>query len=335
MTTLKGVLKLLTATNGSHSRRTNSGFKRSVLKEFKEKQKEIEIQNANYTVREWEKNMDSLKSVHKISSDFLDWENILKVAEPLPPKLITSNVDFHELRFNNYKPSFIDKLFSLTNRRLTNLKESIEQAKEKDNFDFAIENKKFQEKLLNWNQLQNLSKGVLNKDVNYYKQAMNHFYPFKDVIKLGKRLLFTYEENSINVDICTENDSIIPNNQLKLTPTGKLSTREITIAKKNELYIEHICSTVIKVAKEVFKLYTLKYITVNVILNSVNRSTFTSNEHLIISAIILPDKIVELNLDTINVVEVVKSFTHSMKFTKTKGFDFVERLYYENEINKF
>ncbi len=91
-------------------------------------------------------------------------------------------------------------------------------------------------------------------------------------------------------------------------------------SKFNELNQEHICSVIIRIAKEAFAYFPINYVGINVIINELNLASGNKENKTVLSVLITPTAFNKLNIELINPVESVKSFMHSMKFTKTNGF---------------
>ena len=121
-------------------------------------------------------------------------------------------------------------------------------------------------------------------------------------------------------------EEAIPNYELKQTSTGKLSRKDMSKSKFNELYQDHICSSVIRIAREVFAYVPVEYARINAVSNLLNSATGHMEEQPILSVIIHPETINELNLDTIDPSDSMKNFVHNMKFNKTSGFSVVEKV---------
>ena len=98
----------------------------------KARQKTIEIQNAYKAVNDWKNYILTLKTIHLKSSSIVDWNKIKNIEKPGQPKREYKNEDFAKNQLENFKPSFLDKLFGLIPKKTNNLKELLEQAKIKD-----------------------------------------------------------------------------------------------------------------------------------------------------------------------------------------------------------
>ena len=86
------------------------------------KQKEIEIENAQQAVSEWENYVYTIKSLHQNCTEEIDWNEIRNTDKPIQPEIKATNEDFAKFRLNTFKPSFFDKLFGSTQKKIDRLK---------------------------------------------------------------------------------------------------------------------------------------------------------------------------------------------------------------------
>lgn len=97
-------------------------------------------------------------------------------------------------------------------------------------------------------------------------------------------------------------------------------------SKFNELYQDHICSSVIRIARELFAHLPLEFVRINAMAEVLNSATGHIENQPILSAILPPETINKLNLETIDPSDSMKNFAHNMKFSKTKGFDVIKKV---------
>jgi hypothetical protein len=331
MTTLKGVLRSYSAAV-KRSERINQQHNREAARRFKLQQKIEEAQSANQAVTDWQSYVNVLKTMHLNCTEKLDWNDIINIAKPVEPMKRAINEEVAKFKLEIYKPSFFDNIFGLTKGKLSKLNQLLDQAKAADNVDFKLKHRDFSNELEEWNKLQKIANGVISKDVLAYKNALDYFKPFENLTKLSKRLNFKLNPDYIDVEMEVISESIIPGFELNLTSTGKLSRKDMTISKYNGLNLEHICSSVIRIAKEVSNYFPVNFICVTVIINELNTATGYRVDNIIMSVLMPINKIENLNLESINPIDSVKSFIHNLKFTKSLGFTAVAKIDIENNL---
>lgn len=325
MTTLKGAMRSYGAAV-RRIEREQQRQAREAAKRFKEQQKLQEIKDARQAAQDWETYVDTIQSVHKNCTDSIDWNQIISMPEPQKPALKDFNEISAQTKFDNFKPSFFDKLFGTTAKKLSRLKEQIEKAKFADQEQFDSSMKEYLKELKNWEELQKIADGVQNKKHEAYKDALEYFNPFSDIGELGTQLSLNFESNFIDVDLKVNSEEVVPNYELRQTATGKLSRKNMAKGKFNELYQDHICSSAFRVAREIFAYLPIKKVRINAVSNMLNSSTGHLEDQPILSVIFVPETIEKLNLNTIDPSDGIQNFIHNMKFTKVKGFSPISKV---------
>lgn len=150
----------------------------------------------------------------------------------------------------------------------------------------------------NWEELIDISLGIDNKDVEAYKKALQYFNPFSDIGELGTKISFEFEKNHIDINLHVNSLDVIPDYILSQTSTGKLSKKSMPKTRFNELYQDYVCSSILRVAREVFAYLPIEYARINAMSEIVNSKTGHLEEQPILSTIIPPSTINKLNLST-------------------------------------
>ncbi len=325
MTTFKGAMRSYGAAI-RRMEREQQRQAREAAKRFKEQQKLQEIENAQQAVLDWENYVETIQSVHKNCTKPIDWKQIEETEKPTEPILETKNEVIAKNKLDNFKPSFFDKVFGSTQKKINRLSQQLEKAQQKDKKDFDIAYKNYLDELSDWNELQKISAGIKKKDPESYKKTLQYFNPFSDIGELGTKINFNFEQNHIDIDLYVNSLDVIPNYELRQTSTGKLSKKNMPKTKYNELYQDHICSASIRVAREVFAYLPINYARINAMAKIVNTKTGHLEEQPILSVIFLPQTIESLNLETIDPSDSMNNFVHNMSFSKTKGFSIIKKV---------
>jgi len=328
MATLNGAIRSYGATVRRMEREQQRQARESA-KRFKEQQKLQEIENAQQAVSDWENYVDTIQSVHKNCTEPIDWEQIENTKKPIEPILETKNEIIAKNKLDNFKPSFFDKLFGSTQKKINRLNILWEQAKAKDKKEYDVSHKDYLDELNNWQELQEINTGIKNRETDYYKKALEYFEPFSDIGELGTQISFNFEQNHIDIDLHVNSLDAIPDYVLKQTSTGKLSKKSMPKSRFNELYQDHICSASMRIAREVFAYLPIDYARINALAKIVNTKTGHLEEQPILSVIFPPQTIESLNLETIDPSDSMQNFVHNMNFNKTKGFSVVEKVEFE------
>jgi len=321
MVTFKGALRSYSSAVRSIERNQQRQLRESARR-FKEQQKINDFNNASNAVQEYEDYVSLIQSIHKDCSTYIDWEQIKNDPKPLEPILSDSNEKLAIEKLNSYIPSFFDKLLFQTGNKTVKFQLDIVRGKEKDKLEF--DNAK--EELSNWNLLQEICTGILNKDPKGYSKAIEYFNPFSDIAALGSKLYIEFNKDFAVIDLLVKSEDVVPNYILSQTTTGKLSKKNMPISRFNEIYQDYICSAALRLAREVHAYLPVKFAVINANGNIVNTTTGMIEEQSILSVAIPKETLNNLNFDTIDPSDSMKNFIHNMKFSKTKGFSIIDKV---------
>ncbi|RLZ06405.1 hypothetical protein [Faecalibacter macacae] len=308
------------------SERNQQRRNREAAKRFKEQQKQLEFENVAQAVSEWNDYVEILKSIHKESSEKVDWNRIKTEPKPIEPIYLNSHENEAKQRLNNFKPNLLDKIFGSTNNKIKNLENQVSIAKKKDEDKHKIAINEFKKDLLDWEELQNISLGIERKETEAYLNAIKYFEPFSEISELGSQIKFKFAENHIEIDINTNSIEVIPDYELRQTSTGKLSKKNMSKTNFYELYQDHICSVVLRISREVFAYLPVDFAIVNALSEMVDSQSGHLENKVILSVKIVPETLERLNLEMIDPSDSMRNFIHKMSFKKTSGFQEVQRI---------
>lgn len=300
---------------------------REAAKRYKEQLKQEEIANAAEAVENYNEYVEVIQSIHKNCTDEIDWDQIKNTLRPEEPKRTISHEAEAQEKLNNFRPSIMDKMFGSVSKKISQLENQVEEAKKKDEKGYELAKKEYLEELEDWEYLQKLAEGLENKNPESYRDALQYFNPFSDIGELGTKIEFSISDDTqVDVDVHINGEDVIPNYELKQTARGKLSKKNMAKSKYYELYQDHICSSIIRVSRELFAYLPLDKARVNAIGQVLNSSTGHLEERPILSVIMVPETIKSLNMNTIDPSDSMANFVNNMKFSKTKGFAPVDKV---------
>lgn len=159
--------------------------------------------------------------------------------------------------------------------------------------------------------------------------AIEHFKFLSSLSDLGTRFELNIFEDFIDIDLHVNCDDIIPKYVLSQTKTGKLSRKNMTKTMYYELYQDHICSAILRVAREIFAHLPVDRVRINALSKIVNSQTGHLEDSIILSVIIPRETLKTLNLKLIDPSDSMNNFIHTMSFRKTLGFKIVEKVEFE------
>lgn len=325
MATFNGTMRSINASI-NRMERDRQRQNREAARRFKEQQKLQAIYDAEQAVADWENYVDTLQTIHRDCSDIINWTKLNKQAKPNEPKMSSENEVAAQAKLDNYIPSFFDKIFGLTNKHIKKLETRLTEAQGQDKKEYKDAFDKYRNDLNEWEEIQALSNGILNKEPEFYVKALEYYQPFSDVSALGAQIKFAIEKNWIDIELNVNGDEVIPNYVLSQTSTGKLSRKNMPKTRFIELYQDHVCSAVLRVSREIFALLPVEYVRINAITNLLNTQTGLIEEKPILSVIIRPETLSKINLYTVDPSDCMSNFVHAMKFKKNTGFEAVDKV---------
>jgi hypothetical protein len=298
----------------------------NATKQYKSMLKQEAFENGQRAVQEYNDYIELISSTHKDTSEQIDWHDILSEAEPAKPILLDKKQKDAEQNLTNYTPSFFDKLFGSTKKKLQRLEAFVVSAKGADKNDFENSLKQYNTEYNEWKKYQDFAKGVLSSDIETYKKILEHLDPFSDIKELGSGLDITFEKEYLTVTLSANGVTVIPDFILTQTSTGKVSKKKMPVGKFYELYQDYICSCVLRVAREVISFLPLNCVFVNVQSEMVNPVNGHLEQQTILSVAIPATTLDKLNFETIDPSDSMKNFIYNMKFSKTMGFSVVSAI---------
>ncbi|MGX5820867.1 hypothetical protein ACWKWU_21905 [Chitinophaga lutea] len=325
MTTLRGAIRSYSAAV-KRAERAQQRNAREAARRFKAQQLQAEIENAAQAVENYNQYLSALLSVHKDVTDFVDWQLIANEKAPEEPKYSEHHEHLARMKRKGYRPSIFDKIFGSTNKKINRLETQIIEAIDKDKKAFELKQKEFKAQLDDFLRLQNIAKGVLNNDAGAYREAFEYFGPLQEISELGTMVDLKFSPQFVNVTLHVNNETAIPKYTLSQTARGKLSKKDIAISKFNELYQDHICSSVLRVVRECFAYLPINLVVINAVSDLFNSSIGRREDQTILSVCAYRDQLDAINFDAIDPSDCLKNFKHNMKFGKTTGFSQVPEL---------
>ncbi len=318
MTTTKGFV-----------REVERGYKRvkkEQLRQDKIAQKEYEKREAKKLYNEWNFYITDLITLHDSFPIIMNWKEINNRAEPIQAIRTDKNEIKAKIVLEKFKPNFFHKIFKLTESVIGRLKSDIVKARLIDEDIYNGELKNYDDQFLEWETNKNLSKKVLDKDVETYKEVMELHQPFTKLNKCGSNFQIGFAEDFIDFDLHINNIDIIPDFMRTLTSTGKLSEKDMPKKKQFKLYQDHICSSVLRIANECFAILPIKNTRINALSELVNPINGNLENQVILSVFIPRITLQKLNLKQIDPSEAMKNFNCEMKFNQTSGFSIVSKV---------
>lgn len=289
----------------------------------KQQLKEQERFNAQEQFENYQAFIHTIKSLHKKVPNTINWREINNKKPPVKPVFSNKIEKAAKAKLKNYVPSFWDKLFRLTPKKINKMEQEIQDAPAKDKAIFDEEMGKYEQAYVKWQEMHEFSEAILAENIPAYQQVFEEVcLPcFKETEEKESPLCAEFQKQYLLVNIMVKNiDNIIPTYVLSLTSTGKLSRKNMPISKRNELYQDYICSYFLAVIRTIFAAIPVPAVLAHAKIEGLNTATGKIEPQIIVSAWIPRETLDKINFDLIDPSDCMKNFICNMKFSKTKGF---------------
>lgn len=284
-----------------------------------------ETQRAQYEVKVFQNQLDILTSIHKDSSEALNWRIISESAKPSPP--IRQNM--HEKAAKNaleaHKPGFMASF--LKDKKKQDLEQGVQHAIQRDNEIHQRLLSEWEEEVEHWSFTKEISHLVLKGDTAAKLKILTEINPFEEISDFGSKVKATYLQGKfLEVSFFVHGTDIIPNEEKSLLKSGKLSVKKMSPSKFNEIYQDYVCSCILRIASEVFAVLPDEVVYITALDEVLNTKTGHKEDSPIVSVCIPRKTLQSLNLETIDPSDSFANFVHAMSFKKAKGFEAVKKI---------
>jgi hypothetical protein len=303
--------------HGDASERAHS-YQKQLLQE--------ELESSFALVKQYEDYIKQFTAVHTKCSNKINWTYIQSELEPVKPEYASKLEDQARLNRQRYQPGFIDRLLKNDLKNIRKLEDSILSAIDLDKNNHTQRINDYTEDLTEWKILQKFATGVFRKDPDTFKDVSLYFRLFDEIKELGTDISIRFQEELVMADLKVHPQSSLPKHTLSLSANGKLSRKDMTATRYNELYQDYVCGCVIRIAREIFALLPVETVIINAKANLLNSRSEHLQEQTILSAKMPLKTINMLNFNTFDPSNALSNFVHNMKFTKTTGFSPVDSL---------
>jgi len=322
----RGTLRTLGAISREAERNSNRRA-RQRAKEIALAEKLEAREQAAEAVRDFEEYVQKLITLHQSCSPPINWHSQAAALAPTRPQLSQVLETAAQSRLNNYKPSWLDKLFGSTEKKLKKLFDALTAAKLEDQQRFKQESTKFEEDFADHKDQVEFAKRILAKDTAAMLEAIKLYEPLRAIGLLGENLLIHIESPTLVViDLCVHGEEVIPKERPKLLASGRASVKAIPKGEYNRLYQDHVCSASLRVTREILALIPVDAVQVNAVDDLVDSATGHLKQSVILSYLAPRSTIEKLNHQAIDPSDAMKNFLHQMSFSSTAGFKPIERL---------
>jgi hypothetical protein len=297
---------------------------RLLEKSAREWAKEEAKQQAAGEVARFENYLELLVSLHKDCGESWDWRALAVVPPPSVPGRSKRRETDAADALQAYTPGFFERVFGGAKKRQAALEADLEAARAADlsEYESALQEQQAAAAVRNFRR--KIAPAILAGDPSVYAQALKHAGAFDDVSSFQTKVTIANLESDVITLTCEIMDGeIVPPDEIKLTASGKLSTKAMPAGRYWSLYQHHVCSCALRSANETFAVLPVSRVIVNIGTVRVNTATGHPEMATVLAVHFSRNVLQGLNLDNIDSFDAMKNFPHRMKLKKTAGFEAV------------
>ena len=300
---------------------------RELEKLHKQYEKMEALEQAAYEVEVYENEIEVIQSLHKECGEKINWVGIEKSESPTRPVNRRERTEQAVQDENDYVPGFIDKLFKRVEKKKSALKETVVQAVADDEVEYEARVSSWEVKCIDWKQKVELSRLILEGDREAKFELITDINPFAEIANLGSSLeISVKEDGTVEATMQVHGEDIVPSEAKSLLKSGKLSVKKMPKGRFNEIYQDYVCSSVLRVANELFAVLVDDIVIVTALDELLNTKTGHLEKSPILSVCVSRSTLQSLNMENIDPSDSMDNFVHNMAFKKTKGFGAVKRV---------
>jgi hypothetical protein len=294
---------------------------REQARQFAAAEKIEQKQRAAEAVKAFDEFLKSLISAHRTCSAPINWKARSQVPPPIRPIRAQEAETRAQLAYDKYRPSIIDRMLRRQEKQKTKLAGAIEAAKEADEEEFKARLHQYDKDAELHADAKELADKILSSDPEAIIEFFRAADPFSSVAMLGESIeIHVPVAGRIAVDVDVHADEIVPKETLRLLESGRVSKKAMPKQEYFRLYQDHVCSSCLRLAREVLALTPVEAVVVTAKDELLDRSTGHMVLQPILSFLALRPTMTRLKFDTLDPSDALKNFLHRMDFRPSSGF---------------
>lgn len=305
--------------------RSHREYERMVARQRREDAalaKQIEQERAADEVRQYERYVELLVSLHRECSEPWHWNAVASAPPPVAPARADTQERAATAMRDAYTPGFFERLFGGARRRRLELEQIIENARHADDAAHRRAMESYSRDHASWAQLRAVAERLVAGDTRAYGEALNVAGAFDELAAFQDRVEITGAKPNELAFVCRlEDPEVVPSEEVSLTTKGKLSTKDMAKGRYWALYQDHVCSVAIRVAREALAVLPLVRVVVNVGAKQINTSTGHQEFVTLLASQFTHESLGQINLNHIDPSDAMRNFPHRMRFKKVSGFE--------------
>lgn len=322
---LKGTIRTLNTTLNKIERESKKR-ERELEKRKKQYFKMKELEQASFEVEKYENYLERIQTLHKDYCKEVNWLEIKNLSLPLEPKVDNSESEKLEKKYKNFKANFLQRLFKLEEKSKIKLKNKIKNIKKNEEETYKLKLSAYNDSFVSISQEKDFAKSIIDLERSSLLKIINEFISSDELNELGSNINII-DDDKIIIEIDVHSINIVPKESKTLLKSGKLSVKKIPKGKFNEIYQDYVCSSILRIAKELFNLIPIEELFITAKDEILNTKTGYKELKPILSVKIVRSTFFELNLEHIDPSDSMDNFICNMDFKKTVGFNCINTIY--------
>lgn len=269
--------------------------------------------------------LECLVSLHISASDDVDWQTCARVPPPTAPARSNREAAQAEMRRAAFRPSFFGKLTGAAVRRVEELDAALQAARARDEEQHQREMAVYEVAYDGWRTITGLAPLVLARDLNGVRAAATYLSCFAELEEFEIAVkIEDIDPTGIVANCYLKSDELVPSEELKLAANGKVTVKEMNVAKRHALFQDFVCSAAIRAGRELLALTGSDRVVVNIGQTMLDTATGHPRLSTLLAASFGREQLAALNLEKIDPSDSMKNFAHRMNFKKSTGLVAVE-----------
>jgi len=281
---------------------------REFERQAKEQAKLSAIEQARLEVETFENQLEVLLSVHKEQGETWDWTAI---AASLPPPCPQKN-SRHEQRVKQ-------RAAVLTVQQREASQVLLERARLQDDEEFQKASQAHSEQIAEWEKLKSLARRILAGEHKAFTETLVELNPFAEISELGSEIHFTvHTAKLVECVLKVNGKQAIPTELKTLTASGKVSVKPMPKGRFHEIYQDYVCGCVLRVARELFALFSVDTVLVTATVDSSDPRTGRMTELPVLSVAIPRSVVARLDFAQLDPSDAMDNFQRRGDFRASR-----------------
>ena len=294
--------------------------RRELDRKMKRREKEKANQQAAHDVARHEALLERITSIHRECSERVDWAGMANRPAPVEPRKNPAEEQAARKALADYAPGRVAKIVGRDVSKRARLEAAIKAAVRKDSENFKTAHGRWLAEMEDWRRNSGLARRVLAGDPEARVEAVRRFGKFAQISEIGSNIVLrVLKTGSIEATLTGHGKAIVPADTLRQLKSGKLSVKKMPKGRTNELHRDHVCSCLIRAAREVLSLLPDDEVVVTIVETRTDEASGSRGSVPVLSASVVRERLESIDLENTAPSEIVKHFAHSMVFGKFKG----------------